>query len=103
LAGKNLETLVQKASFADYLSFYVEGCWAIHKFGHQSTAFDDVDHGASMSTVAPAVFENQSEVRKVLLAKKERLESQQERLKNKRWRSFHNHKHSFQRIVLQQK
>jgi alcohol dehydrogenase YqhD (iron-dependent ADH family) len=44
-------------------------CWAIHGIGHQLTAKYGIDHGASLSIIAPALLENQFEVRKVLLAK----------------------------------
>jgi alcohol dehydrogenase YqhD (iron-dependent ADH family) len=44
-------------------------CWGIHMIGHQVTARWGIDHGASLSIVAPDFLESQLQVRKVLLAK----------------------------------
>jgi alcohol dehydrogenase YqhD (iron-dependent ADH family) len=45
------------------------GCWAIHMIGHQITARWGIDHGSSLSIVAPTLLETQLQVRKVLLAR----------------------------------
>jgi alcohol dehydrogenase YqhD (iron-dependent ADH family) len=44
-------------------------CWAIHMIGHQVTARWGIDHGASLSIVAPTFLESQLPIRKELLAK----------------------------------
>jgi alcohol dehydrogenase YqhD (iron-dependent ADH family) len=39
-----------------------EGCCVIIKLGHQLPALYDIDHGASLSLVAPAFLENPFQV-----------------------------------------
>jgi alcohol dehydrogenase YqhD (iron-dependent ADH family) len=73
-AGSSIELrgrLVVACSFALNFVFTLgkEGCWAIHMIGHQLTALYGIDHGATLSIVAPTLLENQFEVRKALLAK----------------------------------
>jgi alcohol dehydrogenase YqhD (iron-dependent ADH family) len=63
--------LILACSFALNFVFTLgkEGCWAVHLIGHQLTALYGIDHGATLSIVAPTLLENQIEPRKVLLAK----------------------------------
>jgi alcohol dehydrogenase YqhD (iron-dependent ADH family) len=63
--------LVVACSFALNFVFTLgkEGCWAIHLIGHQLTALYGIDHGTTLSIVAPTLLENQLEARKSLLAK----------------------------------
>jgi alcohol dehydrogenase YqhD (iron-dependent ADH family) len=46
-----------------------EGCWAIHMIGHELTAKYDIDHGATLSIIAPPFLETQLESRRKLLAR----------------------------------
>jgi alcohol dehydrogenase YqhD (iron-dependent ADH family) len=63
--------LVIACSFALNFVFTLgkEPCWAIHLIGHQLTALYGIDHGASLSIVAPTLLETQFKHRKNLLAK----------------------------------
>jgi alcohol dehydrogenase YqhD (iron-dependent ADH family) len=63
--------LVVACSFALNFVFTLgkAGCWAIHMIGHQLTAKYGIDHGATLSIVAPTLLETQFDVRKPLLAR----------------------------------
>jgi alcohol dehydrogenase YqhD (iron-dependent ADH family) len=71
--GSSLELrsrLMVAASFALNGLFCLgkDECWAIHEIGHTLTAKYDIDHGATLSIVAPIFLETQIEPRKSLLS-----------------------------------
>jgi alcohol dehydrogenase YqhD (iron-dependent ADH family) len=63
--------LIVAASFAlnEVFSLGKETCWAIHMIGHQLTVKYGIDHGATLSIIAPPFLENQFEPRKAILAR----------------------------------
>lgn len=65
------ERLIVAASFGLNIVFSLgkDPCWGIHDIGNQLTAKFHIDHGRTLSIVAPFFFENQFESRIPLLAK----------------------------------
>jgi alcohol dehydrogenase YqhD (iron-dependent ADH family) len=63
--------LIVAAAFAlnEVFALGKETCWGIHIIGHQLTVKYEIDHGATLSIIAPPFLENQFEPRNTILAR----------------------------------